>query len=270
VSDDSILEGWPGRPAAVLFRMREGELSVRAAAGALVEPRPWASVSKMAVALAFGVEIDWGLHDYSESCGPRSATLAHLLSHSSGLGLERDDPVAPVGVKRIYSNYGVDLAVASIVGENEPGNWLDARVFRPLGMASTTLRGRPAADVIGSTNDLFTLGAAWLRPDVVSRPTRDKIIAPHLAGLDGVVPGFGRFAPCPWGLGPELHGAKHHWMGDWPASSFGHFGLSGSLMLLDADEGIGLVATSTVAFGPWAVSLWPGWTSAMRQVALAS
>jgi hypothetical protein len=59
-------------------------------------------------------------------------------------------------------------------------------------------------------------------------------------------------------------------MGDWPPASFGHFGQSGAMMLLNADEGLGLVATSTESFGPWAVHRWPEWTSAMLQLALGS
>lgn len=59
-------------------------------------------------------------------------------------------------------------------------------------------------------------------------------------------------------------------MGDWPAASFGHFGQSGAMLLLNADEQIGLAATTTQPFGPWAVQLWPTWTSAMRQRILSS
>jgi CubicO group peptidase (beta-lactamase class C family) len=254
----------------VVFRLGDGVEAVVAQSGKLSPRRPWASVSKMAVAMAFGVEIDWDLHQFDESAGPRGATIANLLSHTGGLGLEEGDPVVPVGTKRVYSNYGVDVAVKAIVGDGDPATWLDARIFHPLGMSSTWLEGRPAADVVGSTDDLVTLGVAWLRPDVVAKTTRDRLITPYLAGLDGIVPGFGRFAPCPWGLGPEVRGEKRHWMGDWPPESFGHFGQSGAMMLLNADEQIGVVATSTEPFGPWAAALWPAWTSAMRQRALAS
>ena len=224
----------------------------------------------MAVALAFGVEVDWELHQFSESVGPRGATIANLLSHSSGLGLEEGDPLVAVASKRAYSNYGVDYAVRAIVGENEPSRWLDGRVFRPLGMTSTVLEGRAASGVVGSTEDLATLAVAWLRPDALARPTRDRLITPFLPELDGIVPGFGRFSPCPWGLGPEVRGDKRHWMGDWPPASFGHFGQSATMMLLNVDEQIGLVATSSEPFGPWATTLWPTWTSAMRQRALTS
>jgi hypothetical protein len=109
-----------------------------------------------------------------------------------------------------------------------------------------------------------------LRPDGIAKETRDRFITPFIPTLDGIVPGFGRFSPCPWGLGPEVRGDKQHWMGDWPAESFGHFGQSGALMLLNVQENVGVVATSTENFGPWAVKLWPEWTSAMRKLALAS
>jgi CubicO group peptidase (beta-lactamase class C family) len=269
VSND-LESAWPGSHSSVLFRLESGEVTRLHEQGDLGEVRPWASVSKMAVAMAFGVEVDWAMHAYDETVGPQGATFANLLSHSSGLGLEESDPVAPIATKRIYSNYGYDRAVETIVGENDPANWLSYRVFEPLGLDTASLEGRPAAGVSGSTEDLFTLAVAWLRGDGLAPSTRDRLIRPYLPDLAGIVPGFGRFTPCPWGMGPEVRGQKHHWMGDWPEASFGHFGLSGSMMLLNVDEGIGLVATSSEPFGPWAVKLWPEWTSAQRALALAS
>jgi len=261
---------WPGAPAYVVLRVRGGVIERVHESGDLDEVRPWASVSKMAVALAFGVEIDWGFHAYSETVGPRGANFANLLSHSSGLGLEEGDPTVPIATKRVYSNFGVDHAVSAIVGESSPAEWLGHRVFQPLGMDTSALVERPSSGVRGSTNDLATLAVSWLRPDAIARETRDRLIGPYLPDLAGIVPGFGRFTPCPWGMGPEVRGEKKHWMGDWPPASFGHFGQSGSMMLLNADEGIGVVATSTEPFASWAVNLWPRWTSAMRQLALAS
>jgi CubicO group peptidase (beta-lactamase class C family) len=261
---------WRGSLAYTVVRVRNGAVERVREFGDVSSVRPWASVSKMAVAMAFGVEMDWGLHAYSEMVGPRGANFANLFSHSSGLGLEEDDLAVPVGTKRVYSNYGIDYAVAKIVGENPPAAWLEDRVFSPLGMTSSALLGRPAAGVSGSTEDMEKLAIAWLRSDALATPTRDRMIRPYLPELAGIVPGFGRFTPCPWGIGPEVRGEKSHWMGDWPATSFGHFGMSGSLMLLNVDEGIGVVATTTEDFGPWAVELWPAWTSAARLVALDS
>ena len=87
----------------------------------------------------------------------------------------------------------------------------------------------------------------WRGCDRTPSPRRPAIDSsrPYAPQLNGFVPGFGKFSPCPWGLGPEVRGDKHHWMGDWPPASFGHFGKSGALLLLNADEQIGLVATST-------------------------
>ncbi len=266
---DDLLDGWPVGSSAVVVRVRYGLDEVLESGGDLDESREWASVSKMAVALAFGVESDWGLHEFTESVGPRGATIANLMSHSAGLGLEEGDPESPVGTRRVYSNYGVDRAVAAVVSDGDAASWLDRRVFTPLGMNATRLVARPASGVVGPTRDLATLAVAWLRPDGVGVATRDRMITPYLPALAGVVPGFGRFDPCPWGLGPELAGDKHHWMGDWPAESFGHFGQSGALCLLNAREGLGVVATATRPFGSWAVELWPTWTSAVRRRALA-
>jgi CubicO group peptidase (beta-lactamase class C family) len=254
----------------VLVSLDGGVVTKVAQAGALDEVRPWASISKMVVSLAFGVESDWEHQRFDQHVGPPGSTLANLLSHSSGLGLEEDDPVVAVGTQRIYSNYGVDLAVESIIGDNTADNWLRQRVFRPFGMDSAKLEGRPSSGVVGSTNDLARLAVAWLRPDGIAKETRNRLITTYAPQLDGFVPGFGKFSPCPWGLGPEIQGDKHHWMGDWPAASFGHFGKSGALILLNTDEQIGLVATSTEPFGGWATKLWPTWTSAMRTLALGS
>ncbi|HEY5437457.1 MAG TPA: serine hydrolase domain-containing protein [Acidimicrobiales bacterium] len=270
MSTDSLVDGWLGTPSVVVLRLDNGVPIRVAEAGDLEVVRPWASISKMVVAMAFGVESDWDLHSFEERRGPRGATLANLLSHSSGLGLEEGDPVVDVGTQRIYSNYGVDLAVASVVGEHSAEHWLQQRVCRGLGMNDTHLVDRPSSSVEGSTDDLVTFATAWLRSDGISQQVRDYMITPYAPQLGGFVPGFGRFTPCPWGLGPEVRGAKQHWMGDWPPSSFGHFGKSGSMLLLNADEQIGLVATSTEPFGGWATMLWPQWTSAMRQLALGS
>ena len=269
MNDSALVDGWPAGAAAAVVRLEAGRVEVLESAGDLEQRRAWASVSKMAVSLAFGVEQDWGLHQLTESVGPRGASIANLLSHSAGLGLEEGDPTSPVGSRRVYSNYGVDHAVSAVVGEYSAAQWLEQRVFRPLGMERTHLEGRPAADVVGPTAEMLALAVAWLRPDAIAATTRDRLISPYIPDLAGVVPGFGRFTPCPWGLGPEVRGHKNHWMGDWPPESFGHFGQSGALMLLNFAEQLGVVATSPAPFGPWAVDLWPRWTSEVRRRALS-
>jgi len=270
VSDNSIVKGWPGAPAAVAFRLDGAMVNRVVEVGDLTEIRPWASVSKLAVSFAIGIEFDWESCKPSTAAGPTGSFLANLLSHSSGLGLEEGDPVIEVGKKRIYSNVGINTATEKILEGNAPEDWLNTRVFQGLGMNSTSLQGRPSDGVVGSTEDMVTFARAWLLSLGLAEPTRNRLITPYAPQLDGVVPGFGHFSPCPWGLGPEVRGTKEHWMGDWPEDSFGHFGKSGAMMLMNVREKIAVVATSTEEFGPWAVELWPQWTSEMRKRALGS
>ena len=269
--DPSLLAvGWPGEPAVVVSAWREGNWRTLATHGDLDAPRPWASVSKLATALAASVEVHEGAAGLDDPLGPPGATLAHVLSHSSGLGFEQNDALSPVGTKRIYSNFGIDLVAASLAPGGNVATWLTTRVLAPLTMGSARLVGRACEGLVGSTNDLATFAREWVAPTLVSRERRDVSATPYLSELAGIVPGVGRFTPCPWGLGVEVRGDKLHWMGNWPAESFGHFGRSGALALVNIDEGICVVATSTVHFGPWARDLWPTWTSNVRALAVAS
>lgn len=265
----SVVEGWPGLPSFVVLLRSGNDVTRVNEAGDLDTVRPWASVSKMAVALAAAKMVDRGDANYGDPMGPLGATLAHLLSHSAGLGFEVGDPVSPVGAKRLYSNYGIDIAVQALARDHSAEAWLNREVLGPLSMSSTHLVGRASAGLQGSTNDLVKLARGWLTGDQLSAATRDVATSVFLPDLAGIVPGFGRFSPCPWSLGPEVRGDKQHWMGDWPSDSVGHFGQSGALMLLNIREGIGLVATSTELFGPWAVQIWPTWTSSLRSRALS-
>ncbi len=269
--DPSLLAfGWPGEPAIVVSAWRDGAWCTVASHGDLDAPRPWASVTKLATALAAAIDVAEGRAVLDEAIGPPGATLAHLLSHSSGLGLEQTDPVTTPGVKRIYSNCGIDLAAAHLAPHADVATWLHQHVLAPLDMTSTRLAGRASEGLVGSTKDLVALAREWLAPALISTERRDVTVTAYLPELSGVVPGFGRFSPCPWGLGPELCGEKNHWMGEWPPASFGHFGRSGSMVLVNVEEAVALVATSSVEFGPWAHELWPSWTSSVRQFAAAS
>lgn len=269
--DPSFLAvGWPGEPVVIVSAWRAGTWRTVATHGDLDAPRAWASVSKLVTALAGAIEVQEGRAHFDEALGPEGSTLAHLLAHASGLGLEREDSVLTPGTKRVYSNYGIDLAAAYLARDTDVDAWLEQRVIAPLSLATTRVRGRAAEGVAGSTQDLATFAREWVVPTLTTPSCRDVTATIFLPELAGIVPGFGRFSPCPWGLGVEIRGEKQHWMGDWPASSFGHFGRSGALLLVNVDEGICLVATSTVEFGPWARDFWPTWTSSMRHLALAS
>ena len=119
-----------------------------------------------------------------------------------------------------------------------------------------------AAAIIAS---LFSpLGAAFLLLVAVAwAPTlgwrRAAPFAGVFAGLAGVLPGFGPFAPCDWGLGVEIRGTKQpHWTGtsNSPAT-FGHFGRSGSFLWIDPVAGVLCGGLCDRPFGPWAARSWP-------------
>jgi CubicO group peptidase (beta-lactamase class C family) len=265
---DHLLASWPAGAAYRLFRVESGLPHVIASGGDATIRRPWASVSKLVVALSMGIEVDWGHHRFDSPIGPAGATMGMLLAHASGLGLHEADPRVSPGTKRVYSSVAYDLLVQRVVGDRDPAAWLADRVTTPLGMQSTRLEGPASSGLVGSLEDLQTLAVAYLAADLLAPATRDLLTTPYLPDLAGVVPSFGRWTPCPWGLGPEIRGAKQHWMGQtWSPESYGHFGQSGALLLVDPRSNLGLVALSDEPFGEWAVQLWPTWVDEVRALA---
>jgi hypothetical protein len=253
------LADWPGEPAAVVVALRADGPEKLAQWGPLDQPREWASVSKLAVAYAAACAVSRGDIRLSVAAGPPGSSLEHLLAHASGLGLEESSATSPVGSRRVYSNVGIDIAAATCAGTEAVGEWLNEGVFAPLAMAAS-LRGRASSGVVGSVDDLVLLGLAWLRATGLTPSVHQGFTTPAFASLDGVVPGWGRWSPCEWGLGPEIKGSKTHWMGTLASPlSYGHFGMSGALLLIDPLRSVLVAATSTVDFGPWARKLWSQW-----------
>ncbi len=189
---------------------------------------------------------------------------------AAGWDWKRATPVVDVGTRRIYSNYGVDLATRSILGEHDAESWLAHRLFTPFGMSATRSRDVHRRASSGQPTTSFEWRVAWLRPDGISQETRDYLICSLRAATQWhafLVLDASR--PCPWGLGPEVQGEKHHWMGTGRRRVLGTSERVALYSCSNADEQIAVVATSTEPFGGWAVTLWPEWTSAMRKLALA-
>lgn len=225
------------------------------------KPFSWASITKLATALAVLTAVEEGLLDLDEPAGPPGATVRHLLAHASGLPFEGEAAIAAPGTRRIYSNPGFD-ALGVLVGERAGapfevvlGDW----VLAPLGMADTRLLERPSQGLHGPVGDLAALAGELLRPTLVAPATARAATTVAFPGLVGVVPGVGRFDPCDWGLGPELHNGKSpHWMGTRNSpDSFGHFGGSGTFLWIDPVADLGLVALTDREYGPWALEAWP-------------
>ena len=189
------------------------------ATGPVDRPFPWASVTKPATALAALVAVEEGSLSLDEAAGPPGSTVRHLLAHASGLGPRAGPPLAPPGTRRIYSNAGYGV-VADLIAERSGldfSEYLSEGVLGPLGMAGTVLRhsaGGAAAGLVGPLDDLLVLAREWSTPTLVSAETHGDAASTQFAGLAGVLPGFGRFEPCDWGLGVEIRGHKQpHWTG---------------------------------------------------------
>ena len=248
---------WPARTAAVAVVGREG---VRAAEGPRDHSLPWASVTKLATALATLVAAEEGTVDLDEPAGPEGSTLRHLLAHASGLPPDGRTPIAKPGERRIYSNAGLEVVGETLesAAEMRFSEYLHEAVIAPLGL-SARLEGSPASGMRGSLDDLARLGQELLAPSLVAAETLDEARAVQFPGLDGVLPGFGRMIPNDWGLGFELRDAKEpHWTGARNSPrTFGHFGRTGTFLWVDPDAQVALACLTDLTFGEWAREAWP-------------
>src|SRR4051812_803975 len=216
----------------------------------------WASVTKLATAIAMLVAAEEGLVDLDEPAGPEGATFRHLLAHASGLPFDEGAPIAPPGRRRIYSNYGFEVAAALVAQRAEmPFEDYFAHVWQGT---TLQLRGSAGSGASGTGADLQALARELQRPARVAGETLAEATSVQLPGLAGVVPGFGRQEPNDWGLGFELRDHKSpHWTGAANApETFGHFGRSGTFLWVDPAAGIALGVLTDRPFGDWATEAW--------------
>ena len=233
----------------------------------------WASVTKLATALATLVAAEEGVVDLDAPAGPPGSTVRHLLAHASGLPFEGDVPIARPGQRRIYSNTGFEQLAAAVAEAAEMpfADYLARAVFEPIG-AHATLRGSPAGDVYGTLDDLLALSRELLEPTVVAAETLAEATAVQFPGLGGVLPGVGRFDPNDWGLGFELKDAKSpHWTGSRNSpGTFGHFGASGTFLWVDPERQLACACLTDREFDDWALEAWPRLSDAVLESAQSS
>jgi len=246
------VDGWPCEHAAV---------GVRGAAesthGDTARRFPWASVTKLATAVAMLVAAEEGLVDLDEPAGPPGASFRHLLAHASGLPFDPGPPISRPGARRIYSNYGFEVAAALVAKRAEMAF---AEYFAHVWSDTTMeLHGSAGSGVEGSLDDLLVLARELQAPSRLAAETLAEATSVQFPGLGGVLPGFGRQDPNDWGLGLELRDAKSpHWTGSRNApSTFGHFGRSGTFLWVDPAAGIALGCLTDLDFGDWAADAWP-------------
>jgi CubicO group peptidase (beta-lactamase class C family) len=257
--------GWPVTTAAVGVTSATATL---AATGPLDESLPLASVSKLLTAMAVLVAVEEETLHLDDPAGPEGSTVAHLLAHASGLGLDGARITLP-GRKRIYSNTGFELLGELLADRSGMPfeTYATEAVLQPLGMTDSRASGNPAWGAIGSAGDLLALGRELLAPRVLSPAMVERAGTVAFPGLDGVVPGFGRQRPNDWGLGFEIRAGKApHWTGGRNSPrTFGHFGRSGTFLWVDPDAGLACACVTDRDFGPWAKEAWPALSDAVLE-----
>jgi CubicO group peptidase (beta-lactamase class C family) len=268
----AAIDGWDVPAAGVIVAGRDGVLIAR---GDTSRALPVASLSKPLTAATVLLEVAAGRLDLEEPVGPtadRGATLRHLLAHAAGLGFEEGDRAMQPEARRIYSNWGYELAAAHAADRaGTPfGDLMRLRLTDPLGMTSTTLDGSPAHAVTSTVDDLVRFASELLAPRVLDATTHALLTQPAFPDLDGVLPGFGRQRPNGWSLGLEIRGVKDpHWSGTrLSPASVGHFGRTGSLLWADPVHGLALATLSGRDFDDWARSAWPALNDAVVDAAV--
>jgi CubicO group peptidase (beta-lactamase class C family) len=249
-----LTRSWPVPTVAAAVVAADG--SVHDSIGPTDRPFRLASLSKLFTAWAVLIAVEEGTVFLDQPVGQPGCTLGHLLAHAGGYPFEGAEPIAAPETRRIYSNTGFELA-ADAVSKScgfSFDTYLTEGLLDPLGLRSTTLHGSPAHGVHGTVDDMVTFLSELQRPQLLSRETAESATRPHYPELAGIVPGMGRFDPCPWGLGMELKGEKApHWTGRTNSSAtFGHFGGSGTMTWVDPVAGAGLVALTDRPFDEWA------------------
>jgi CubicO group peptidase (beta-lactamase class C family) len=257
------IDGWPAtRKAAGVLRGAE-IVDVR---GPRTHVFRWASVTKLATALATLIAAEEGVVDLDEPAGPEGSTVRHLLAHASGLSFEPGAPTGKPEQRRVYSNVGYETLAAHVAERAEMpfDEYLAAGVLRPLGMKGE-LRGSAASELHGDLDDLLVLARELQRPTLVAPETLAEATSVQFPGLAGVLPDFGRFDPLDWGLGFELRDAKDpHWTGARNSPrTFGHFGGSGTFLWVDPEVDVAVAVLTDLEFGDWAKQAWPALSDAV-------
>jgi CubicO group peptidase (beta-lactamase class C family) len=260
------IDSWPVDTVAVGVTDASRTLGTH---GPVDEVLRFASVTKPLAAYAVLIAVQDGYLHLDEPAGPDDGTVRHLLAHASGLPFSKGGPTSSPGARRVYSNLGFDL-LGELVAERVGlpfAEHLHLEVLQPLGMHATLLEGSPAADGRGTVTDLLAFSRELLAPTLLDEDLHRAATTVAFPDLDGVLPGHGRQTPNDWGLGFEIKDAKSpHWTGDrLSASTFGHFGQSGSFLWVDPEVGVASVLLADRDYGGWAAERWPAFTDAVHE-----
>ena len=220
-----------------------------------------ASVSKVVSAIGVLIAVEEGSIALGDDVGHGGATVAHLLAHAAGFGVDDTEPAAAVGTRRIYSNAGFAVAADHVAAATGMpfDEYLRMGIVEPLGLSATSVDGHPGHGYESSVDDLVRLTQAVVGGELLAASTVEAMTTPFLPDLDGVLPGFGSRTPNPWGLGVEIRGDKApHWTGTTNSDrTWGHFGRAGTFLWWDPAIDTGAVVLTDRTFGSWAQRAWP-------------
>ncbi|GAA1490903.1 serine hydrolase domain-containing protein [Brachybacterium sacelli] len=229
-----------------------GPEGVREQRGDLDLPRPWRSVTKTLTGLATAIALQEGRVDLDDPAGPEGSTLRHLLAHASGYFYESARTLQAPGLRRHYSNYGIDEAARHVERATgyDFGDWVLEKVADPLGMTHLDWGGSPSVGAVGPIAELGLFAAEVLRPTLLEPEWSRELTTAHFPKLVGIMPGFGKQTPNPFGLGFEIRGDKSpHWTGIRNSpSTVGHFGMRGTAFWVDPEADLALVIGSAHDF----------------------
>lgn len=249
------IDEWPCDHAAAALIRPDGTIDTH---GPTNRPFELASVTKLLTATTLLIAVEECSLELDVPETDDGATLADLLAHSSGIapdGHRLDDP----GRRRVYSNAGYEQAARALETATDMtfATYLSEAVTQPLGMSDSALTASPAFGAHSTVDDLtrFLLGI----PSLLASETIERMVSPYLPELIGVLPGYGRQVPNPWGLGPELRGDKApHWTGSSNSTeTWGHFGQAGTFLWVDPERQASVIVLTDLAFGDWARDRWP-------------
>jgi CubicO group peptidase (beta-lactamase class C family) len=233
-------------------------------AGSKDGPFAWASITKVLTAYVFADAVADGVIAFEDETTIPGITFADLLSHASGIRAGDEASIEP-RTKRIYTNEAYDIAERELINalgagfEDVTVAQLFADGISQAWDSTIVMRDSCAHSAFGTFDDLVILLREMRQPRVVDPAIHAQLTQPYLPNLSGVVPGWGHFTHCVWGIGYEIHAEKKdHWMGTLLSpESFGHFGMSGSFVVHDPIQNISIACSSRKDFGPWAKKVWP-------------
>lgn len=282
------VDAWPVDSVAAAALRPDGTVVGHGDAAAVF---PLASVSKLITAYTVLCAVAEGCFDLDDTVadvavttgrdvdGPQDATVRELLSHASGVGFHGRTRERDARTRRIYSSAGFEILADLVTGAVDEvdldfAGYVHAAVTEPLGIPGDQLivEGSAGHGFRGSVDALTRLAREFLSPTLLPAELWDEALTPQFPDLDGVVPGYGRQRPCPWGLGFELHDHKSpHWLpSTMPEDVAGHFGQSGTFLWFHRGTGTAAVVLTDRDFGDWAKQRWYGFNSRLWDALTAS